>query len=269
LRWVPAFAGTTKERRYRLCVLFAASLLLSPSADARSLAAIKESGTIVVCAHPNALPFASKDGKRHGFQVELAEALAKELGVSLTREWVITGRDLFRAPCDVVMDSIADREAQAESGLQLSRPYRRGGVVLAVRDNDRTIRTLDELNGARRVGVLTSSVAAMKLNERGIDTLPGLFEDEILTMLAAHEVDAAAVTATSVGYFNSRHPKQKVRSIAVFDGEPELTWNIAVGMRRPDPMLQQAVDDALTHLVDDGTVKRIFARYGIAVEPPR
>jgi polar amino acid transport system substrate-binding protein len=246
-----------------------AALVLSPPADARSLAAIKESGTIAVCAHPNALPFAGKEGKRHGFQVELAEALAKELGVSLTREWVITRYDLFRAPCDMVMDSIVDRDAQAESGLQLSRPYRRGGVVLAVRDNDRTIRTLAELNGTKRVGVLTSSVAAMKLNERGIDTVPGLFEDEILTMLAAHEVDAAAVTATSVGYFNSRHPQQKVRAIAVFEGEPELTWNIAVGLRRPDPMLQHAVDDALTHLVDDGTVKRIFARYGIAVEPPR
>jgi polar amino acid transport system substrate-binding protein len=268
LPWVPAFAGTTQKTRYYLCALVAA-LLICPAANARSLAAIKDSGTITVCAHPNALPFASKDGKRHGFQVELAEAVAKELGVSLTREWVITRYDLFRANCDIVMDSIADRAAQADSGLQLSRPYRRGGVVLAVRDGERTVRSLGELTGTRRVGVLASSVAAMTLNERGVDTVPGLFEDEILGMLSRREIDAAAVTPTSLGYYNLRHPHQKVRAIDAFAGEPDLVWNVAVGMRRPDPTLQQAIDAAITHLIDDGTVKRVYARYGIAVEPPQ
>jgi polar amino acid transport system substrate-binding protein len=255
-----------RARTIAVVVLLLGAAGAAPAA-ARALADIRSSGTIALCAHPNSLPFASKDGHRHGFQVELAEALARQLGVSLTREWIITRYDLFRAPCDIVMDSIADPEAQAESGLQISKPYRRSGVVLALRDGDKT-RSLDEL-GRRKVGVLTSSIAAMTLDKLGIDTVPGLFEDEMLAMLAKGEIDAAAVTPTSVGYFNLRHPDAKLRVVDVFGGKPDLSWNVAVGMRRPDAELRRAIDDALTRLLADGTVKRVYAHYGVEVLPPR
>jgi len=245
----------------------AAVLLHGEPAAARGLADIRASGTIALCAHPNSLPFASKDGRQHGFQVELAEALAHQLGVSLTREWVISRYDLFRAPCDIVMDSIADPEAQEDSGLQISKPYRRSGVALAVREGDRT-RSLADL-GHRKVGVLTSSIAAMTLDKQGIDTVPGLFEDEVLDMLARGEVSAAAVTPTSVGYYNLRHPQAKLHLVYLFDNDPDLSWNVAVGMRRPDAALRQAVDTAMAELTADGTVKRIFAHYGVEVQPPR
>jgi polar amino acid transport system substrate-binding protein len=243
--------------------------LASAPAGARGLADIKSSGTIVLCAHPSSLPFAKKDGARHGFQVEMAEALAKQLGVSLGQDWVITRFDLNRTQCDIVMDSIVDPEAQEGSGLQLSKPYRRSGVVLAVRSRDQQTRSLDDLGGNHKVGVLASSIAAMTLDQRGIDTLPALFEDELLAMLAKGEIDAAAVSYTSVGYYNIRHPDAKLRYIPVFDNDPELSWNVAVGVRRPDPELRQAIDDALTRMLADGTVKRVFARYGVTLQPPK
>jgi polar amino acid transport system substrate-binding protein len=252
---------------------FAALLMLVAlpvvPAAARALADIKTSGIIVLCAHPSSLPFAKKDGKRHGFQVELAEALAKQLGVKLDRDWVITRFDLNRTQCDIVMDSIVDPEAQQDSGLQLSKPYRRSGVALALRGRDKQTRSLDDLGGEHKVGVLTSSIAAMTLDERGIDTIPGLFEDEVLTMLVKGEVDAAAVSSTSIGYYNLRHPGAKLRLLPAFDGDPELSWNVAVGMRRPDAELRQAIDDALTRMLADGTVKRVFAHYGVELQPPR
>jgi len=258
------------RRAASFAALLALALLSGAPADARGLAQIKDSGNIVLCAHPNSLPFASKDGGRHGFQVELAQALARRLGVSLTQNWVITNYDIFRADCDIVMDSIADRQAQAESGLRISKPYRRSGVAIALRGDEKDVRSLGDLTGAhRKVGVLTSSIAAMKLSQGGAELVPGLFEDEMLAMLNNREIDAAAVTPTSAGYYNLIHPKQKVRLIYPFESEPDLTWNVAVGMRRPDPMLQEAVDAAIAHLIEDGTVKRVYARYGVAVEAPQ
>ena len=257
----------SRTRPFLLIVALLGAALAAPPAIARALQDIKSSGTIAVCAHPNSLPFASKNGTHHGFQVELAEALAHELGVSLTRDWIISRYDLYRAHCDIIMDSIADPEAAASSGLKLSKPYRRSGVALAVRAGDKT-RSLDDL-AHRKVGVLTSSLAAMTLNQRGIDTVPALFEDELLAMLARGEIDAAAVTPTSVGYFNLRHPKAKLRIVYAFDSDPDLSWNVAVGMRKPDPALSQAIDAALAKLVADGTVKRVFGHYGVLVQPPR
>jgi ABC-type amino acid transport substrate-binding protein len=109
----------------------------------------------------------------------------------------------------------------------------------------------------------------MTLDERGIDTVPGLFEDEVLAMLVKGEVDAAAVSSTSIGYYNFRHPGAKLRLLPAFDGDPELSWNVAVGMRRPDAELRQAIDDALTGMLADGTVKRVFAHYGVELQPPK
>src|SRR5215472_897534 len=111
--------------------LGAASALLLLSASTalpRSLQAIVERGTLTLCANPDALPWASKTGDMPGFQVELAENLASRLGVSLTRQWVISAFQYRRVDCDVVLDAISGRDAAVEGGLRLSRPYQRSGV---------------------------------------------------------------------------------------------------------------------------------------------
>jgi polar amino acid transport system substrate-binding protein len=40
-------------------------------------------------------------------------------------------------------------------------------------------------------------------------------------------------------------------------------------MVRPDDKLRNAVNDALDHLRADGTVERIYARYGIVLQAPK
>jgi len=69
------------------CLVVAASLLaavsLAPPAEARSLDIIRAQGAIGQCAHPNALPFSSRRGDPPGFQIELGEAIAKQIGVAL------------------------------------------------------------------------------------------------------------------------------------------------------------------------------------------
>jgi ABC-type amino acid transport substrate-binding protein len=52
------------------------------------------------------------------------------------------------------------------------------------------------------------------------------------------------------------------------DSEPELRWNVAVGLRRADDALLDAVNAALKALLDDGTIRAIYARYGIEHRRP-
>ena len=124
----------------------AATLLLFSVAVAlpRSLQSIVERGTLTLCANPDALPWASKVGSVPGFQVELAEDLAKRLSVSLTRQWVRSAFQYRRVDCDVVFDAISSKGASVEAGLRLSRPYQRSGVVLATR-GDSSVASLAEL----------------------------------------------------------------------------------------------------------------------------
>src|SRR6516165_7889078 len=100
-------------------VIVAAAIGLVGPVEARSLDTIRSLGAIGLCAHPNSLPFASKAGDPPGFQVELGQALARELGVSLKLDWIITQYQIRNAGCDIMLDIIADREAQGETRLRI------------------------------------------------------------------------------------------------------------------------------------------------------
>jgi len=237
-------------------------------AQARSLDAIRESGVLALCAHPNSLPFASKAGDPPGFQIELGNALAHELGVSLRPDWIITQYQMRSAGCDIVLDVIADREAQGETNLRVSKPYYRTGVALAVLPASQ-LTSFKSLGEHTKVGVLVGSMAAMTLGQRHVPTSTFGFEVDSLEALGNHEIDAAAVTPTVASYFNLTHPDKAVRILDLDDGEPNLSWNVAVGMVRPDDSLQNAVDHAMERLSADGTVDRIYRRYGVALQRPK
>jgi polar amino acid transport system substrate-binding protein len=49
----------------------------------------------------------------------------------------------------------------------------------------------------------------------------------------------------------------------------DLNWNVAVGMVRPDDALREAIDRALERLRNDGTIDRIYGRYGIVLQAPK
>ena len=251
-----------------LPLVVGALLGLTHLAEARSLVAIRESGVLGLCAHPNSLPFANKAGDPPGFQIELGNAFARELGVSLRPDWIITQYQMRSAGCDIVLDVIADREAQGETNLRISKPYYRTGVALAVPPGSplSSFKSLDEHS---KVGVLVGSMAAMTLGRRHVPTSTFGFEVDSLEALANHEIDAAAVTPTAASYFNLTHPDKRVRILDLDESEADLNWNVAVGMVRPDDRLREAIDGALDRFRTNGTINRIYERYGVVLQAPR
>jgi polar amino acid transport system substrate-binding protein len=251
-----------------LPLVVSALLELTNVGHARSLDAIRSSGVLGLCAHPNSLPFANKAGDPPGFQIELGNAFARELGVSLRPDWIITQYQMRSAGCDIVLDIIADREAQGETNLRISKPYYRTGVALAVPHGSKltSFRSLDEHS---KVGVLVGSMAAMTLGQRHVPTSTFGFEVDSLEALANHEIDAAAVTPTAASYFNLTHPDKAVYILGLDENEADLNWNVAVGMVRPDDRLREAIDGALDRLRTDGTINRIYERYGVVLQTPR
>lgn len=253
----------------RYFVLASLLLLLGAiNAGARSLESIRQRGAITLCAHPNALPFASRRGDVPGFQVEVARALAKQLGVGLEQSWVVNTFQYRRAGCDIILDAIADRAMLAEVGLRMSKPYHRSGIALVVGPKS-GVASLAELKSGQRVGVQVGSIASVMLGKQGVKTSPFAFEEDIMDALAKGEIDAGAVTPAAIGWFNKTHPDARARRIPAFEDEPDLHWNVAVGMVRPDEKLQQDIDAALQALLADGTLAAIYARYNIELQTPK
>jgi polar amino acid transport system substrate-binding protein len=251
-----------------LALAIACSVWQIGAAPARSLDMIRATGALHLCAHPNSLPYASKAGNPPGFQIELGEMLAEELSVSLVTEWIVVPSQAFRADCDVILDAIADPEAQADTGLRISKPYYRSGVGLAV-PRGSPITSFASLNDHTKVGVQVGSIAAMLLNQQHVRTSTFGFEEDMLAALAAGEIDAAAVTPLSAGYYNLTHPSEGFAILPPDEAEHDLVWNAAVGIRKPDEQLLAAIDAALDRLRTDGTVETIYAKYGISLRPPR
>jgi polar amino acid transport system substrate-binding protein len=253
----------------RAILAFVVSVLIPAVASARTLEAIQSRGVLSVCAHANALPFASRSHSPPGFQIEIAGALARELGVGLEVAWVTILYQRSAVNCDIVLDAIVDKDVQADSPTKVSRPYHRSGIVLALPASTDGIKTFTNLGNGKRVGVQVGSLAQMVLSQRGLQTSPFAFEDDMIEEVAEGRLDGAAVTAASVGYFNLTHPERKGQLVYAYEQEPQLSWNIAVGMRGSDAALRDKIDAAVERLLINGTIRDIYARYGIEHRPPR
>jgi polar amino acid transport system substrate-binding protein len=183
-------------------------------------------------------------------------------------EWVLISYQIPRTDCDLILDTIAADDAPPEFGIKLSKPYYRSGVIIAVPANS-GITSWQGLNGHTKVAVQTGSLAAMTIDRRHVPISVFGFEDDMLDALAAHEVDAAAVTPLTAGYYNLRHADHRVTLLPLDEEEHDLVWNVAVGMRRPDDALRAAINQAIDRLSADGAIAGIYGRYGIVLQPPR
>ena len=224
-------------------------------------------GEISVCANPNALPYASNRPDKPGFQIEIARALAERLGLRLHVDWIVPRMRAATVDCDMLMDTIARPEIQGPA-IKLSTPYQTGGVALAFAPGQATVASYRELKAGTRVGVMTNSLASLIVSKTGARMVPFAFEDEMMEAVAKGEVDAAAVSPASIGYYNTTNPGRKVTLVHAEDSEPELKWVVAVGLRRADAPLVDAVNAAVAALVADGTIANIYGRYGVDYRRP-
>lgn len=234
-----------------------------------------------VCADPNNLPFSNR--ARKGFENELAELIAKDLGLQVAYYWWPQRRGFVRnslklGDCDVIMGIAAGSE------LVLStRPYYRSTYVFVTPRNGPRVRSLDDtVLRHMRIGIpLTGGEAnpppAQSLADRGlasqVEGYP-LYGDytkpnppsALVDAVSKHDVDVAIVWGPFAGYF-ARHSSTPLRIAPVEpardrNGLP-YTYAISLGVRRGEQpwrdQLQGALDRHRT------TIRRLLEQYGVPV----
>jgi polar amino acid transport system substrate-binding protein len=248
---------------YALACLCAALLLPSAeNAGARTLAEVKSLGTISMCANRDALPYASNKPATPGFQIEIGRAIAEGLGVPLNIEWIFPRRRANVVNCDMLLDNINDPEVN-EGRMRLSRPYQKSGLALGLRQDTEDISDFKELKKGQKIGVMINSYAAMVLGKAGKTFSPYAFQSDMVEDLQKGELYGAAVSAATMSYYILQHPDSGLRLVNAFDSVPQLTWEVAVGLRKSDAALVDAVNEILEKLIADGTLTRIYAKYGV------
>jgi polar amino acid transport system substrate-binding protein len=237
------------------------------AAAARPLADVQVSKQLSLCANPNALPFSSERGVLPGFQIEIARALAQRMGLELQVLWIVPRYRASTVDCDMLMDTILSPGVE-QRGLKPSMPYQVGGVGLVFTPGQSTVPDYKSLPAGMRVGVMMNSLASLVISRTPAAMVPFGFEEDMLEAVARGDVQAGAVSLSSAGYYNLRHPTQPLQVVRAQDHEPELRWQLAVGLRRADDALVNAVNAALKTLLDDGAIGAIYTRYGIEHRRP-
>src|SRR5215468_341682 len=92
------------------------------------LEALRQRGYVRVCADPSNLPFTGAEAATPGFEVELAQLIARELGIAARMEWHLTFvralQPLRAGRCDLFMGLPADERFTAGNPwMSVSRPY--------------------------------------------------------------------------------------------------------------------------------------------------
>lgn len=253
--------------RARAVALALGLLAAVAGVSAAPLAEVKQRGSMSICAHPDALPYAKQRGDVNGFQVDLGRAIAKALGVGFEARYIIPTHRAKLVDCDLKMDFIVEGFKE-ESKVMLTHPYARGGVALAVgRGHDEVVDAVTVLPGVK-IGVMLNSVTSVVLQKRGWTTSPYAFEDDMVDDLVKGEIAAAAVSAARVQYYVHQHPESGIRVVHIYRDEPELGWTLAIGLRRGDQAMLDALNEVVDRFMSDGTMEAVYAKYGIEYRRP-
>jgi ABC-type amino acid transport substrate-binding protein len=247
---------------------FVALSVLPVTLQARTLDEVKARGILSLCGNPDALPFASEKLDPPGLQVELGRAIAAGLGVSLEMLWIKPRYRANLVNCDMMLDNIARPELY-EGKLKLTRPYHRTGIALGVNAQaPAEVARFDDIPRGQKIGVMVGSLAQTLLGKRGLTTSPYAFEEDMISDLANGYLVGAAASPGRLSWFIRNHPDAGLRLIHAYDSEPELAWSVAVGFRKSDQAMVDAVNGILGRLLEDGTLARIYASYGVEHRAP-
>jgi len=247
----------------------ACALLLGIAAQtfARPLDEVIDRKSLSICANPDALPYAKRKGDVNGFQVDIGRALAKQLGVEFEAKWIIPSYKARLVDCDLMMDFIV-QGLETDSKVRLSKPYAKGGVALAVAPGQDDILDFAKVVPGKKIGVMINSTASIILQKRGWATSPYAFEDDMFEDLEKGDIAGAAISVNSIQYYIHTHFGTSLRFVHAYDGETDMEWTLAVGVRRGDDPMVAAINTALDRLIADGTIAAIYAKYGIEYRRP-
>ena len=229
-----------------------------------SLKRVKKAGVLVWGADViGGVPYAFEDPKHKGnyigFEVDIAREVALQLGVQPKleiRAWDTLIPELQKGSFDMAMNGIEDTADRAAI-VAFSQPYFVYSQQLTVRQGTSGVRGLEDLKG-KTVATLSGTAAEDILRQTpGIKVVT---HPEIIYSyrdLQSSRVDAVLLDSPIAAAYGASNPK--LQNVGESFGEGKYV----AAFRKEDQSLREAVDAALQTLKQNGTLKAIYAKWGI------
>jgi polar amino acid transport system substrate-binding protein len=195
-----------------------------------------------------------------GFEVDLAKALADELGrpiefVQYPYDELIPG--LSRGDIDLAMNGLEIMPDRAGK-IRFSRPYYVYKLQLVVRADETRFDSLEACKaGGAVVGTLGETAASRMLEQLGIQAR--IFDGQVEPYrdLELKRLDAVLMDLPIAVYYALPNPKLK------FAGDPLGEGFYAIAFRPGDEELARQFDLAIVALAERGELRRIYEKWRI------
>ena len=208
---------------------------------------------------PYAFPDPKDPSKLVGFEVDIAGAIARELGVKAVQSqnaWDSLIPALERGDFDFAMNGIEITQKRKERVL-FSAPYYVYTEQLVVRHDEAAIKSVGDLKG-KKVGTLSGTVAQdILMDMGGVNVKIYSGQVEPYQDLALGRLDAVLLDLPIAAYYAKPNPKLK------FAGAPVGEGLYAIACRKNDVELKNKLDVILAKLYRAGELKRIYEKWGL------
>ncbi len=239
---------------------------------------VKKSGTVRVATDVPYAPFEmfAKEGDSEltGLDYDLGQALGARLGVRFAftpQKFDGIVPAIQAGKFDAAMSAITDNK-ERQQVVDFVDYSQSGSGILVAKGNPHKIATLDDLCGRKAaVQAATNQLKLLKAHqqecggrEAEIQTFPK--DSDAQLALRSGKVDAEVLTKPAAGWTAKTADAGKAFDL-VEDAEAPGGYNASpngIAISKKLPQLTDAVQKALQSLIDDGTVKKIFAQYGVA-----
>ncbi len=245
---------------------------------------IKQSGTLKVAVYKDFAPYSAND---QGIDIDIANALAKKMGLKLSllpfpagesvnddlRNMVWKGHYLGYGPADVMLHVPVERILMAQNDkVEIFAPYHRETIRL-VRDIRKVpdFENLDSMEG-KKIGVEKVSISAVLM----LGAEDGKFREnvkiystaaEALEQLKAGEVDGVLAARSEIESVLGSDPNFKISKVE-FQRLPSAGWVVGMAVKKDDVELIKSLRDSTNELIASGEMARIFANHGVVLVSP-
>ncbi|MDQ6600673.1 amino acid ABC transporter substrate-binding protein [Bacillus salipaludis] len=231
------------------------------AAESKSLLEkIKADGTIKIGTEGTYAPFSYHDasGKLTGFDIEIAEEVAKRLGVKpefIETQWdgMFAGLDSKRF--DIIANNVGitpDRQKKYD----FSVPYILSKPFLIVHKDNNTIKSFEDLKGKKSAQTLTSNYKDIAASY-GAEIVGVEGFNQSIDLLLSKRADAVVNDGLSYLDFKKQKPDAPIKFVAELDDPAKM----GIMMRKGNKELVDAINKALTDMKKDGTYLSISKKY--------
>ena len=254
--------ATAKMSAKAAALLAAGALTLTACGGSSTPAATEggvqliNAGKLTVCSDVPYEPFEfQKDGETVGFDIDIANELAKDLDAELnivdsSFEAIETGTAL--AGCDVSISSVSITDVRKQV-MDFSEPYMDDDLTLVAKEGS-GVENIDSAKG-KKVGVQQATTGADYATENGIEAQQ--FEDTglLVQALEAGTIDAALGNQSVLGY--------AIKDNSSFTRVEDYTTGekLGIAVKKGNTAMLEQVNGTLKRITDDGSLAKFQAAW--------